>query len=80
MIVIPRIIGSKFDVIVEQVGKCLSHAPTEELEALAEMIDEYASRYRRTWEGIREQPAARKLLDVIKAEANLMPVARTIGE
>lgn len=58
-------IGRRFDAIANQVGKCLSHAPTAELETLSNMIDDYVMNYTRTWNGIRKQPAARKLLDVI---------------
>lgn len=66
---------SNFDPIVAQVAKCLSHAPGAELEKLSDMIERYSNTYSRTWDGIRTQPAARKLLDAICAEAHGMPVA-----
>jgi hypothetical protein len=70
-----RAIGTKFDALIEQVRVCMANAPDAELQKLSVMLSQYEDQYSVTWNGIRKQPAARKLLDAICEEAHGMPHA-----
>lgn len=56
---------TSFDKIAEQLFECLKHAPAAELTKLADLMKQTKGNHTRTWNGVRQQPAARKLLDAM---------------